>query len=261
QNERFAHYEPEYSTIYGARYRFTGKELDRETGYTYNEQRYLCTDYGFWTRVDPLVDKYLNISPYAYCNNNPLKYIDPDGRKSVYPKSDNVDESNRRHMRGDFLDVKNPSVIHVFGHGDSSGNFVETKTKLNSVHVKNANDYSTYLKENSEIWQSYLESGQTEFTIVVFHSCQVGKAGCFAQQFSEENPNVLVVAPNANLRIYSEEEERIDNTEEGVPGAWIFYIDGKCVNSMSGTTAPIFDVERNKNKYQSKDTETETTTD
>ncbi|MCQ2346149.1 MAG: RHS repeat-associated core domain-containing protein [Paludibacteraceae bacterium] len=87
QNERFAHYD---DNIYGkeARYRFTGKELDRETGYTYNEQRYLCTDYGFWTRVDPLVDKYLNISPYAYCNNNPLKYVDPDGRQ--YESSDDL---------------------------------------------------------------------------------------------------------------------------------------------------------------------------
>jgi len=35
----------------------------------------------FWLRVDPMVDKYLNASPYAYCNGNPLKYIDPDGRE------------------------------------------------------------------------------------------------------------------------------------------------------------------------------------
>ncbi|MCQ2346147.1 MAG: RHS repeat-associated core domain-containing protein, partial [Paludibacteraceae bacterium] len=81
QNERFAHYEPEYSTIYGARYRFTGKELDRETGYTYNEQRYLCTDAGIWLSVDPLVDKYLSISPYNYCNWNPIKYVDPNGQE------------------------------------------------------------------------------------------------------------------------------------------------------------------------------------
>lgn len=33
-----------------------------------------------WTKVDPLVDNYLWISPYAYCNWNPIKFIDPDGR-------------------------------------------------------------------------------------------------------------------------------------------------------------------------------------
>ena len=32
-----------------------------------------------WLSPDPLLDKYPNISPYAYCNNNPIKNIDPDG--------------------------------------------------------------------------------------------------------------------------------------------------------------------------------------
>jgi len=31
--------------------------------------------------VDPLAEKYKNISPYVYCINNPLKFIDSDGRK------------------------------------------------------------------------------------------------------------------------------------------------------------------------------------
>ena len=32
---------------------------------------------------DPLCEKYYWISPYAYCLNNPIKYIDPDGRRVV----------------------------------------------------------------------------------------------------------------------------------------------------------------------------------
>ena len=32
-----------------------------------------------WLSVDPLADKYPYISPYAYCNWNPVKNIDPDG--------------------------------------------------------------------------------------------------------------------------------------------------------------------------------------
>ncbi len=31
-------------------------------------------------RPDPLMDKYIQSSPYAYCDGNPLKYVDPDGR-------------------------------------------------------------------------------------------------------------------------------------------------------------------------------------
>ena len=31
-----------------------------------------------WLSVDPLADKYPYISPYAYCNWNPVKYVDPE---------------------------------------------------------------------------------------------------------------------------------------------------------------------------------------
>lgn len=33
-----------------------------------------------WLSVDPLANKYPNISPYAYCGWNPINAIDPDGR-------------------------------------------------------------------------------------------------------------------------------------------------------------------------------------
>ncbi len=34
-----------------------------------------------FSQVDPLAEKYYSVSPYAYCLNNPVKYIDPDGRQ------------------------------------------------------------------------------------------------------------------------------------------------------------------------------------
>jgi hypothetical protein len=40
----------------------------------------------FALSVDPLSDKYPNISPYAYCAWNPVMLVDPDGNKPVFYK-------------------------------------------------------------------------------------------------------------------------------------------------------------------------------
>ncbi len=32
-----------------------------------------------WLSVDPMSDKYPNLSPYVYCANNPVRLVDPDG--------------------------------------------------------------------------------------------------------------------------------------------------------------------------------------
>ena len=64
---------------YDERYKFTGKERDSETGYDYFGARYYWSTLGIFTQSDPLASKYPWITSYAYCANNPVKYIDPDG--------------------------------------------------------------------------------------------------------------------------------------------------------------------------------------
>ena len=61
-------------------YLFNGKELDVETGLYYYGARYLDSDDG-WLGVDPLAEKYPNVSPYSYTMGNPIMLIDPDGRE------------------------------------------------------------------------------------------------------------------------------------------------------------------------------------
>ncbi len=64
-------------------YKFNGKEQDDETGNYYYGARYYNPKFSFWLSVDPLAEKYPNMSPYIYCANNPVRYIDPDGRDWV----------------------------------------------------------------------------------------------------------------------------------------------------------------------------------
>ena len=59
------------------KYSFNAKELDEETGMYYYEARYMAPP--TFTSRDPLFEKYPSFSPYAYCANNPVKFIDPTG--------------------------------------------------------------------------------------------------------------------------------------------------------------------------------------
>ena len=57
-----------------------GKEKDYESGFHYYGARYYWSELlTGWLSVDPMMDKYPSISPYAYCAWNPIRFIDPDG--------------------------------------------------------------------------------------------------------------------------------------------------------------------------------------
>ena len=63
-------------------YKYNGKELDLMHGlntYDYGARQH-DPILARWDRIDPLCEKYYSTSPYAYCLNNPVRYIDPDGR-------------------------------------------------------------------------------------------------------------------------------------------------------------------------------------
>ena len=70
-------------------YKYNGKELDRVAGlntYDYGARQYFST-VPTWDRMDALCEKYYNISPYAYCANNPVNRIDVDGKDWFYTRS------------------------------------------------------------------------------------------------------------------------------------------------------------------------------
>jgi RHS repeat-associated protein len=69
--------------------RFTGKERDAETQFDYFGARYYSSRSGRFMAVDPVVTtRSATLDPqrwnrYAYVQNNPLRYVDPDGRCSA----------------------------------------------------------------------------------------------------------------------------------------------------------------------------------
>jgi RHS repeat-associated protein len=72
----------EFSGDYDEPYKFTGYERDRESGMDYAHARYKDINLGFIS-TDPMWWKYPNITPYNYCGNNPIMFVDPDGNAQM----------------------------------------------------------------------------------------------------------------------------------------------------------------------------------
>ena len=87
----------ERNSVWNTPYLFNAKEFDEETGLYYYGARYYEPRFSLWISVDPLVELYRNISPYAYVANNPIVYTDPDGRK-IDPESQKEWNDQKHHI-------------------------------------------------------------------------------------------------------------------------------------------------------------------
>ena len=72
-------------------YKYSGKELVdyANLGWYDHGARYYDPVLMRWHSADPLLEKYFSTSPYAFCSNNFVNFVDPDG-KDIYCFSQGV---------------------------------------------------------------------------------------------------------------------------------------------------------------------------
>ena len=117
----------EHSSSEDLPYKFNGKELDEETGLYYYGARYMDPKISMWLGVDPMIEKYPEISPYIYCHNNPIVLIDPDGRQSKVP----------------------PTIIQIIDYGTKNSKKFSSLMKAANVNKANINSVIRFGNETS----------------------------------------------------------------------------------------------------------------
>ena len=130
----------EHSSSESMPYKFNGKQLDDETGLYYYGARYMNPVASIWYGVDPLVEKYSNISGFCYVKDNPLKFVDYKGEEPTASEAARM----AAHVYGD---KKN---ILINGWKVSNKSFgaiklVNSKSGLNSaVYERTTNGKTEY---------------------------------------------------------------------------------------------------------------------
>lgn len=80
---------------------YNGKEFQDELSLNWHDYgaRNYDASLGRWMNIDPLAGKYLSFSPYNYVINNPLSFIDPNGKELFIA-------GNRKEKRQIFRELK-----------------------------------------------------------------------------------------------------------------------------------------------------------
>ena len=156
-------YYPSGTTMWdsGTPRKFSDKELDKTFDlnfYDFEARQYDPLTMRF-TSHDPLREKYYSISPYAYCANNPVNYIDPDGREWYWDK-DKTRQYDPDITSQDQLQKGQTYIGATDQVKDKKGNVTEDYRGDGSIMY--SNESSGYAR----IWNNSQKTGNEEMGII-----------------------------------------------------------------------------------------------
>ena len=148
---------------YDQKRKYNGKEFDNMHGlntYDYGARQYNPVT-ARWDRMDPLAEKYSGVSPYVYCVNNPIKYIDPDGRDVLIWYKDKQGNNNLFRFSGfhgnNTIKIPNNPYIkdfmkaYLYNAKYKGSKTVEAVTNHKyTIYLSDSEYYETYYRGNKE---------------------------------------------------------------------------------------------------------------
>jgi len=149
---------------YVNKWKFTGHELDRETGLYYVKARYYDPKMSVFLSVDPLFEKYPSWSPYNYTLNNPINFVDPTGMEADDPpgwykygnsyiydsRINSQDNLNSHGLKGTYIGDSFYD-FNTLQSGDSQGNLTDLSTGdfsrfIDSVEITDKSIFDIYIE-------------------------------------------------------------------------------------------------------------------
>ncbi|MBU8884067.1 RHS repeat-associated core domain-containing protein [Kaistella sp. DKR-2] len=189
---------------YNNPFKYNGKELDEATGLYYYGARYYDPKTSIWLSVDPLavynpvtetefygdgqhnggVYNSRNLNPYIYTYQNPINYVDPNGKQNYF--NSKIDANGKRYFEftSQGANMQYGSVVNVY---DNNNKYVVKSYVGASAPGKTVEAYGKhYLKETEHIsaWDATKEVARRTWA-------------------SEETQPVLLAPLSAVLEMYA----------------------------------------------------------
>jgi RHS repeat-associated protein len=155
------------SEVSEKRYRYAGKEKDDESGLYYFHARYYGSMVGIFISVDPKFEKYPDVSPFVYCMDNPVKYID---------------------SRGMYVEVT----------ANEDGTYIITGGKLDNnrnIYIMKDNKRTGILGQTFTPYSFFSDNGNIVKDAIINPKDKSGQE--FIDNLKAEKPNLLEYIPNA----------------------------------------------------------------
>ena len=251
------------ATYCGSIYRFvsTGKERDEETGYGYFGARYMDHELmTMWLSVDPMSDKYPDISPYAYCAWNPVNVVDPNGCDTIFSfTTKNKDGSPNYGNQIILAFVRSfgdpVGIVSVAMHGSSYKSSVYMAQSESITQSVNVDEFMAqeYIPSKSE---NQLSNNCTP--LFILYSCHTGgNVNTFGQELSEKTGGVVIAPENSlwvtssecyiqndccwNGTVWTKPPQKIQPASLSPlsSGNWNVYYNGELKTQFNGTIRPI----------------------
>lgn len=159
--------------------------------------------------MDPLCEKYYSVSPYAYCHNNPVNRIDPDGKDVLIWYQDARGNNRYFVFNGTQKRVPNNSFVLDFVHtynylkAKNAGRNIVNAVKNRSVLIELQEDNESTLYQSSN--RRHTIFGEARKGIILSNGKRQSPAVRLEHEFDHAMDDI------DNHKNHESRKERLDN--------------------------------------------------